>query len=66
MFIVHCVYLCSLTSYWVMNSFRAQSMYNLNSVKPTAADVHEPNIADTDNIKASEEEGNMPFFFLCG
>lgn len=49
-----------------MNSFRAQSMYNLNSVKPIAADVQEPTIADTDNTKASEEEGNMPFFFLCG
>ena len=49
-----------------MNSFRAQSMYNLNSVKPMAANVHKPTIADNDNIKASEEEGNMPFFFLCG
>lgn len=56
MFIIHCVYSYTLTSYWIMNSFRAQSMYNLNSVKPIAADVHEPTIADTDHIKASEEE----------
>ena len=66
MFIIHCVYSYTLTLYWVMNSFRAQSIYNLNSVKPIAADVHEPTIADADRIKASEEEGNMPVFFLSG
>lgn len=44
----------------------SESMHTLDSVKPMAADHHEPAVADTNNVKCLRGGGKAAFSLLGG